>query len=292
MLWQSLWDGVRAAHYPLNDFMRTAMANVGAEKDYTLLGEAIEKIESGVYYLKATGAPAGYVASTLTGLQQIAWKGIEDNGANPDFARRWFGLYQEVASDMAGLDKLAALLKGEVVLKGVPVDQDLRWSLIATLNRYDYPNSAALIEAELLRDKSDSGKNAALSASVIRPDASIKAQWLARIEDPKSDIPFPRLRVAMGALFPVEQMALAEASAAQRLARLPAIDKASDPVFMRSYGYAMIPMNCSEAGIKRLDQAIAQYQDLSAGTMRSLKSRQDSEKRCVAIRNAMTVDAQ
>ncbi|HEX8478446.1 MAG TPA: aminopeptidase N, partial [Telluria sp.] len=112
MLWQSLWDGVRAAKYPLNDFMQTAMDNIGAEKDYTLLGEAINKVQQGVYYLKAMPAPAEYTAKTLTSLQQTAWKGVEENGANADFTRRWFSLYQQVAIDKPGLDKLASILSG------------------------------------------------------------------------------------------------------------------------------------------------------------------------------------
>ena len=289
MLWQSLWDGVRAAKYPLNEFMQTAMANVGAEKDYTLLGEAIGKISTGAYYLKAMPAPAGYAATTMAQLQQIAWKGIQDSSGNADFTRRWFRLYQDVAIDKAGLDQLAAILSGATVIKDMPMNQDLRWSLITTLNRYDYPNSAALIATELAQDKSDGGQTAALRATVMRPDPAVKAEWLAKIEDVKSATPFPRLRAAMGSMFPVEQAALAEASAEQRLAKLAAIDKASNPVFMRSYAGTMIPANCTPANVARLEKAMAQNKDLSAGTVRALKSTHEHEVRCVAIKNALTL---
>ena len=289
MLWQSLWDGVRAAKYPLNEFMQTAMANVGAEKDYTLLGEAIGKISTGAYYLKAMPAPAGYAATTMAQLQQIAWKGIQDSSGNADFTRRWFRLYQDVAIDKAGLDQLAAILSGATVIKDMPMNQDLRWSLITTLNRYDYPNSAALIATELAQDKSDGGQTAALRATVMRPDPVVKAEWLAKIEDVKSTTPFPRLRAAMGSMFPVEQAALAEASAEQRLAKLAAIDKASNPVFMRSYAGTMIPANCTPANVARLEKAMAQNKDLTAGTLRALKSTHEQEVRCVAIKNALTL---
>ena len=289
MLWQSLWDGVRAAKYPLNEFMATAMNNIGAEKDYTLLGEALNKIAVGVYYLKAMPAPAQYKAQTLTALQQTAWKGMEASEGNADFVQRWFSLYQEVAIDKPGLDRLASVLSGATVVKGLAVGQDLRWSLIASLNRYDYPNGAALIAAELERDKSNSGQMGALAATVLRPDPAIKAEWLANIEDVKTTVPFPRLRTAMGNIFPVEQAALAEASAEQRLARLPVIDKAADPVYMRTYGSTMIPANCTSANVARLNKAIAQYKGLSAGTVRALKETQDREVRCVAIKNALTL---
>ncbi len=289
MLWQSLWDGVRAARYPLNEFMQTAIANIGAEKDYTLLGEGIEKIATGIWYLKAMDAPAAYTAATMAKIQQVAWKGVEENADNSDFARRWFSLYRDSATDKAGLDRLASVLSGQTVVKGMPLNQDLRWSLIGVLNRYDYPNSAALIQAELERDKSDAGQTAALQSTVIRPDPAVKAEWLAKIQDVKTTTPFPRIRAAMGSMFPVEQSALAEASAQQRLATLPAIDKAANPVFMRTYSGAMIPANCSTASVARLEKAIVQYKDLSAGTLRALKSTHEREVRCVAIRRAMTL---
>jgi aminopeptidase N len=242
-----------------------------------------------VYYLKAMPAPAQYTAKTLTALQQTAWQGMQDNANDPDFVLRWFGLYQDVAIDQPGLDKLASLLSGATVVKGLTVGQDLRWQIISTLNRYGYAGGAALVEAELARDKSDGGQISALSATVLRPDAAIKSEWLGKIEDTKTTVPFPRLRVAMGSLYPVEQASLAEASAEQRLAKLPAIDKASGPVFMRSYGYTMIPANCTAANVARLDKAIGQYKELSASTMRALKDTHEREVRCVAIKNAMTL---
>ncbi len=225
----------------------------------------------------------------MTQLQQIAWRGIEASNGNSDFVRRWFELYLSVAIDKPGLDKVATILSGATVIKGMPISQDLRWQLITVLNRYDHPNSDALVAAELARDKSDSGQSSALRARVSRPDPAVKAAWLAQIEDPKTSTPFPKLRVAMGSLFPVEQMDLAEPSAEQRLAKLPAIDKASNPVFMRSYAASMIPATCTAANVARLEKAIASYQDLSAGVMRTLKDKHEQAARCVAIKNAMTL---
>jgi aminopeptidase N len=234
-------------------------------------------------------APAPYTAATMTQIQQIAWKAMEENSDNYDFARRWFTLYRDAATDKAGLDKLASVLSGQTVIKGIPINQELRWSLISALNRYDHPGSAALITAELARDKSDAGQQSALHATVIRPDPAVKAEWLAKIEDVKTTIPFPRIRTAMNSMFPGEQAQLSEASAAHRLANLPAIDKAANPVYMRAYGGSMIPTNCSAANVARLEKAIVQYKDLSAGTLRSLKNTHERAVRCVAIKSAMTV---
>ncbi|QYF92548.1 aminopeptidase N [Massilia sp. PAMC28688] len=289
MLWQSLWDGVRDGKYPLNAFLQTVIDNAGSEHDYVLLGDVLNKTSAGVNLLRAANADPAYVATTLASLQTMSWTGVQANRSKPDFARRWLGLYEQVASDKRGLDKLASVLSGATVIPGVPLDQDLRWDLIRTLNRFDHPGSAALIDAELARDKSDAGQTEALAARVVRPDAAVKGEWLAAIDDTSTKVPFPRLRTAMGYLYMPEQQALSEASAAARLARLPAIDKAAGPVFMRSYAQTMIPLGCSEHSVARLDKAIAEYRDLSAFTARSLREKREDDMRCVTIKNSLTL---
>ena len=287
MLWQSLWDGVRDGKYPLNAFIDVALANAGAEQDYVLLGDVLTKIGSAVNYLRRAEVKADYLAETLGAVRKVAWRGIEANQGNPDFARRWFNLYLDVATDQASMDRLAAMLAGQGVLAGVSMDQDTRWNLVRTLNRFGHPGSAALIDAELVRDKSGAGQAAALAARVSRPDPAIKAEWLAHIGNPRTGEPFPRLRTAMASMYLPEQRALSEASAVQRLAHLPAIDKATGPVFMRSYAQSMIPTGCSQESVARLDQAIAEHRELSAFAARTLRETREEDMRCVTIKQAM-----
>jgi aminopeptidase N len=79
-----------------------------------------------------------------------------------------------------------------------------------------------------------------------------------------------------------------ERRAAARLARLPAIDKAAGPVYLRSLA-ATMPMNCTPVSVKRLEAAAAGYKDLSAGTRRALPGMHQEDKRSLMIRQAMTV---
>ncbi|MDL2355588.1 MAG: aminopeptidase N [Pseudomonadota bacterium] len=287
MLWQSLWDGVRDGHLPLNEFITTALANAAGEKDYTLLGKVLGMISSSKYYLDAMHADAAYTRTTTQAMEDLAWAGVQANTADSNFERRWFGHYLGTATSKAALDRLAAILEGKLVVGNLAVSQDLRWSIIGHLNRFAYPGSAELITAELARDKSDTGQAAALAATVIRPDAKTKAEWLSKVEDLKTTLPFSKVRVVMGSLYPVEQRDLSEASAAERLARLPAMDKDAGPVYMRSFTQ-MIPANCTPASVKRLEAAAAQYKDLSAGTRRALLGTHQEDQRCVMIRQAMT----
>lgn len=288
MLWQSLWDSVRDAQLPLNDFITVALNNAPQEKDYTLLGDVLGKIAQSKAYLDAMRLDNAYAKQTYAALEKMAWDGVLANKANADVQRRWFSLYVNVASSPDALARLAGILDGKVDAAGLQLTQELRWTIIAHLNRYNHAGSEQLIAAESARDKSDAGQVAAVAASAARPDPKVKAEWVGKIEDLKSPLPFSRIRTAMGSVFPAEQGQLSEADADARLARLPAIDKAAGPVYMRAYATTMIPTACTPQSVQRLSRAADGMKDLSAFTRRSLLDTLQNEQRCVAIKAAVT----
>lgn len=288
MLWQSLWDSVRDAQLPLNDFITVALNNAPQEKDYTLLGDVLGKVVQSKAYLDAMRLDSAYAKQTYAALEKMAWDGVLAHKANADVQRRWFSLYVSVASSPEALARLAGILDGKVDAAGLQLTQEMRWSIIAHLNRYDHAGADALVAAESARDKSDAGQVAAVAATASRPDPKVKAEWVGKIEDLKTPLPFSRIRTAMGSVFPAEQGQLSELEADARLARLPAIDKAAGPVYMRAYATTMIPTACTPHSVQRLSRAADGMKDLSAFTRRSLLDTLQDEQRCVAIKAAMT----
>jgi aminopeptidase N len=289
MLWVSLWDGVRDGQLPLNEFIATAVARAPFEQDPVLLGSVLGMLGHAKHYLDAMGADPAYVAARTREIEDMAWRATAAS-TEPNTQRRWFGFYLANASSKEALGRLAGLLDGSVKVAGLEVGQDQRWTIITRLNRFDYPGSAALIAAEQARDGSDAGQAAALAATVVRPDPAVKREWLAKVQDPATALPFSKLRVAIGSLYPVEQAALNEATAGERIASLPALDQRAGPVFMRSYTQ-LIPATCNAASVKRLDDAAANYTQLAAGTRRALLTLREEDQRCVAISRAMTAGA-
>jgi aminopeptidase N len=288
MLWQSLWESVRDGKLPLNDFLNTALNNVPQEKDYTLLGDVLGKVVASKHYLDLMDPAGAYAQAATRQLEDMAWTGTQASKGDDNFQRRWFGTYIAVASSRPALDRLAALLAGKESVDALTVNQDLRWAIIARLNRYNYPGAGALTEAEQARDKSDTGQAAAIAAIVSRPDPAVKTEWLNTVQDLQTKLPFSRVRTAMGSLYPAEQRALGEASAAERLARLPQLDKAAGPVYMRAYGPTLIPASCTPASVQRLQAAADADRDLSTGTRRALLETLQEDQRCVAIKSRMT----
>jgi len=289
MLWQSLWDGVRDGQLPLNEFIATALANAPLERDYTLLNDVLGKVAASGQYLDAMNLDTSWARQTRVRLEDMAWNGVQANRGNENFQRAWFGTYLNLASSPAALERLQGILAGTATVEGLNVSQDLRWSIIRRLNRYNVAGAAALVESEAARDKSDTGQAAAIAATVVRPDAALKSQWLATVEDLQTKQPFSKIRTAMNSLYPAEQGALSEQTAGARLANLPAIDKDAGPVYMRAYAGSLIPATCTPASVKRLEAAAGKYTELSAGTRRALLDTLQEDGRCVSIKQAMTV---
>ncbi len=289
MLWQSLWDSVRDGKLPLNEYLQVALANAPLEQDYTTLGQILGQISSAKVYLnKGLGSQHAYVKDIAQQLEEITWQSTLYNTDSKNRQRSWFNSYINFAHSESALDNLYKLLKGQHSLEGLTISQDIRWDIIAQLSRYNHPKAAKLIAQELKTDSSDTGEKSAIFAQVIAPDAKIKADWLAKIQQKNSTIGFSKLRTAMAALYPSEQNNFNEQNAAQFMLSLTEMDQANGPVFMRSYN-SLIPATCSDVSVARLAKAVSELSDISAGTKRSLLIKQQEDQRCVLIKNKVTL---
>ena len=286
MLWQSLSDGLSDRRLALDDFIQAVLANAPKEQDPALLRQALGYVTVGRGYVRAFAPGSAYEKRIAAQVEAMLWDGLQASRGQRDRALNWLDTWITNASTPAGLERLEGLLAGKVDAAGVDVDQETRWDIIRQLNRFDRPGSAALIDAELARDTSESGQLSALAARVSRPDAEAKAKYLQTVQSLDGSEPFSRLRVIMGNLYPGNQRALADATAEQRLQTLAAIDAKADPVFMRTYAGLMIPSNCTAASVARLQQAMDSMTTLRAGTRRSLVGEHEGDARCVAIREA------
>ena len=289
MLWQSLWDSVRDGKLPLNEYLTVALANAPFEQDYTTLGQVLRQISSAKFYLnKGLGSENSYTKDIALQLEHLTWQSTIANSDYKNLQRRWFTSYLNFAHTPMALDNLYKLLTGQHSLENLTISQDIRWDIIAQLSRFQHKKAAELIATELTLDSSDTGEKSAIYAQVIAPDAKTKVDWLAKIQQQGTDLPFSKLRTAMSALYPSEQTHFNEQSANQRLANLAAIDKANGPVFMRSYSQ-LIPTTCNDLSVNRLAKAVSELNELSAGTKRSLLIKQQADQRCVMIKKAMTL---
>ena len=286
MMWQSLSDGLSDRRLGLDDFIQTVITNTPKETDSALLRQSLGYFTLAKSYLRVFAPGSAYDRRVSAQMEKVLWDGTLASRGDRERGNSWLSTYIPVASSDAALANLAGLLAGTVDAGGLEIDQEFRWDIIEQLNRMNVAGSEALIAKELERDKSEIGQLSALSAATVRPDAAMKADWLAKVQKMDGSEPFSRLRVVMRNLYSAGQSALSEPSAQMRLDTLPQIDKTADPVFLRSYASSMIPTGCSAASVARLQKAVETLTTLSPGTRRELLSKHESDSRCLAVRNS------
>ena len=289
MLWQNFWDAVTDGYFPLNDLFNIVFQHAPTENDDTLLGQILNQAMTAQDALTSMAPNSIYTVQTALELEQMTWAGTQASKNEKNRLWRWFGVHISTAHSKAALGNLLLLLNGKLNFELMPIDQDLRWKIITQLNRMNYPGSLELIEAESALDKSDRGQASAVGATVTRPESSIKTQWLETIFDLKTKLPLSTIQVAMENIYPNEQLTLSEASATERLTKLPLLDKTAGTVYMNHYLANMIPASCTPASNQRLKQSIAKYTELSDASKRALIAKYEDDVRCVSIKQSMTI---
>lgn len=288
MLWQALSDSVGDGVLPLNEFTDVLLTHAVNETDYTIMRQLSGSIRGVWSYLRQFGDEAkSYRDAQTLKLEDMTWQAMEAHKDNPNFLRLWFSVLRSTAQSEKSMKRFVEMLEGKRKFDNLHLHQGLRWSLIRTLNRQNYPGALAMIDQELTKDKSDNGAKQAVSAKAMRPDTEQKAYWLAQFEMDEPKHPFPMLRYAMGSLFPADQDHLHEKYADQILASLKDIDSKKPPTFMRTYAYSLVPSMCTPSNLERLEQATKNLDGYSETTKRALLSAKHRNKRCLKVRDKM-----
>jgi aminopeptidase N len=120
-------------------------------------------------------APPQWIPEGKAELAAAALELLDAAEAGSDLQLAWAQLLAWTASTPEQLDYISGLLSGEVVVQGLTVDTDLRWSLLRRLAATGRAGDAE-VDAELSRDSTDQGRNQALGVRAAIPDAAHKAE--------------------------------------------------------------------------------------------------------------------
>jgi len=198
----------------------------------------------------------------------------------------WYANYTNRAHTPEALDSLLALLDGRNSIEGLEIDQDKRWDIVFTLNRYLHANYEALLESESRLDSSDQGINNAYATRAVRPSLEGKQEFLSLVVDNPDDLKVATLRTILFNLFPPEQTGLLESLADDILQHYDVLNETGLERFLNSY-IEILPTTCTQASINRL----AALKDEFAGYRPVLANRflelQQADERCVSIRRRL-----
>ncbi|OEV12083.1 aminopeptidase N [Streptomyces nanshensis] len=181
LCWSALWNLTRDGLMPARDFVSLVLSFAGTESDVGVLQMLHAWSRSAiVHYAAPEWREEGRRAlaeGALSGLR------FAEPGSGHQLA--WARFFAAVATDEKDLRLLRGLLgvtgPGESTARidGLVIDQELRWTFLETLAAHGEAGPE-LLDAELARDDTASGKRHHVRCLTARPSAEVKAQaWEA-----------------------------------------------------------------------------------------------------------------
>ena len=282
MLWQSLSDSVRDANLAADKFVHFAIANIEGETDYNVVRKIAGSLTTALRYLTtATRLEQKDYSDLYRDVENLYLRLLEKAEAGSDLQKMWYSRYVSMSKSDNHLKNLLDVLQGEKSYDGLTIDQDKRWNILAQLNRYQHGNYAALLEAEKVKDNSDSGIKSAIYAEVLRPEEQVKAKWFDVVVNNTENLKLSTLRYIMWGLFPSEQGKLEAPYKAKILAHIPKLNEGSDLELLSAFTGSMLPRECTAESETELAKLVVEYKDMKPQALKSVKAQHQNVERCV-----------
>lgn len=183
LCWGAAWDMTRDAEMSATAFVTLVLGNIASETDAfgssRIPGYAAQAARN---FSDPAGRPE-LLATWEEGVRRL----LDEAEPGSDHQLTFVRAFAAAAHRDQALDDLEGLLDGSLVLDGLSIDTDLRWTLLGGLARAGRADDAR-IESELHRDATISGQERAAAARASRPTAEAKADaWeIAVVRD---DVP-------------------------------------------------------------------------------------------------------
>ena len=282
MLWNSLWASVMRSSMSLDDFVDFAISNITKEQNDDVIRQVSGNLASAFNYYSTFGGQN----EKRRAIENFIHGQLLDAAPGSEIQKIWFANYTNRAHTPEALDSLFALLDGRNSIEGLEIDQDKRWDIVFTLNRYLHANYEALLESESRLDSSDQGINSAYATRAVRPSLEAKQEFLSMVVDNPDDLKVATLRTILFNLFPPEQTGLLENLADDILQHYGVLNETGLERFLNSY-IEILPTTCTQASIDRLaalEDEFAGYRPVLANRFLEL---QQADERCVSIRRRL-----
>ncbi|MEU4119818.1 aminopeptidase N [Kitasatospora sp. NPDC028055] len=181
LCWASAWDMTRDGELAARDYLSLALSGIGRESDIGV----VQSVQRQVKLALDSYTDPDWREQGLLRWAAAAEEHLRAAAPGSDHQLAWARTFASVARTDAQLDLLAGLLDGSVELKGLAVDTELRWALLARLSATGRADEAAIV-AELERDNTAAGQEHAASCRSARPTAEAKAAaWASVVESDK-----------------------------------------------------------------------------------------------------------
>ena len=171
-------DGEMAAR----DYVRLVLSGISSVADISVVQTLLRQASQAVRRFADPGWRETGLALMASTLRDLLHEAPAGSDAQLAYVRAFAG----VAISAADLALLAGLLDGSVVLDGLTVDTDLRWSLLWRLVSRGAAGRDE-IDAELARDATDAGERHAAACRAAIPTAEAKQAGLGNADRGRAD---------------------------------------------------------------------------------------------------------
>lgn len=284
MFWQSLWDAVIDQDAAVSDYLDVALKQLPGESDTTILQQLLNTLSTARQYLFLFGAEAGGLRMLyLPAIETMARQQTLASIAGSDRQKQWFDAWLRLAGSGESLKVIANWLAGESEPLSLNQDQDRRWQALLQLAANGYGGTDALIQSEMLRDSSDTGKMAMITIAAAWPDAAIKDRYLDAIKNIESEQTSAMLKASMLSMFPTGQEQIHQQFGARILSGLPALDKARDQDLIGVYVETILPALCTPESVSQLANSMNDRGTLGLIASKALRVSHQKDQRCLAM---------
>jgi aminopeptidase N len=172
LLWGALWETVREAEMPPEEFLKLVLQALPQEHDEelaaSLLSQAATAYQRYLSPAQQTALAAEFEAVCFAQLQQAADLGLRIT---------YYRAYRAIASTAQARQQLKALLAGKLSIPGMELKQLDRWRIVTKLLASRDAEAESLLAAERQRDASDDGRKQAYIAEAARAEAATKQRY-------------------------------------------------------------------------------------------------------------------
>jgi aminopeptidase N len=171
LCWSAAWDMVRDGEMAARDYVRLVLSGISSVADISVVQTLLRQAGQAVRRFADPGWRQTGLALMASALRDL----LQDAAAGSDTQLAYVRAFAGVAISADDLALLAGLLDGSVVLDGLTVDTDLRWSLLWRLVSRGVCGKDE-IDAELARDATDAGERHAAACRAAIPTAEAKQE--------------------------------------------------------------------------------------------------------------------
>jgi aminopeptidase N len=173
LCWAAAWDMCRDAEMRARDYVALVLSGVRSITEISMLQTILRQVVAAVRRFAAPDWRADGLAKLASALRELLFEAEPGS----DFQLAFAQSFASVATSDDDLALLTGLLDGSVVIDGLAVDTDLRWTLLYRLVSRGVAGQDA-IDAEHDRDRTDAGERHAMNCEAAIPDPAAKeAAW-------------------------------------------------------------------------------------------------------------------